>query len=234
MKKSINSISEALLTCNQLLGAEIYPNRGTEEIDDIFDGNIVWADADWLLIHSKHGLEKIEIKNFFTENQIHVRSFLPGMNICFIKTKISETENFCTLSESGFERELAPAKLRLFVMQELGVTAAHQLNDPLENFHTEQGSGTIKFSDRFKDDDDNFVVHISHLENFNSGNGFGNHIMNTICLGADNMGLTLHLKPSPIKEKTISLEKLINFYERFGFSKGKREYFIRRPKTSTP
>lgn len=85
MKKSINSISEALLTCNQLLGAEIYPNRGTEEIDDIFDD--IGADADWLLIHSKHGLEKIEIKNFFTENQIHVRSFLPGMNICFIKTK---------------------------------------------------------------------------------------------------------------------------------------------------
>lgn len=57
--------------------------------------------------------------------------------------------------------------------------------------------------------------------------------MNTICLGADNMGLTLHLKPSPIKEKTISLEKLINFYERFGFS-GKREYFIRRPKLARP
>lgn len=232
MKKSINSISEALLTCNQLLGAEIYPNRGTEEIDDIFDGNIVWADADWLLIHSKHGLEKIEIKNFFTENQIHVRSFLPGMNICFIKTKISETENFCTLSESGFERELAPAKLRLFVMQELGVTAAHQLNDPLENFHTEQGNGTITFADGFKDDEGNGVVHISHLENFNSGNGFGKHMMNAICLGADNMGLTLHLKPSPMKEKTISLEKLIHFYENFGYSKGKREYFIRHPKTS--
>lgn len=229
MKKSINAITEALLTCNQLLGDEIYPNRGTEKIDDIFEGHIIWTDEDWLLIHSKHGLEKIEIKNFFTENKIHVRSFLPGMNICFIKIKNSETENFRILSESVFERELAAANLRLFVMQELGITSAHQLNDPLENFCTIHGSGTIKFSSGFKDDEGNDVVHISHLENFNPGNGFGKSMMNAICLGADDMGLKLHLKPSPIKEK-ISLEKLICFYESFGFQKGKREYFIRHPK----
>lgn len=232
MTKSINSISEALLTCNQLLGAEIYPNRGTEKIDDIFDGNIVWADADWLLIHSKHGLEKIEIKKFSAEYQTIVKNYLPGMSINFIEIKVSETESYFDLAHLGFEEKLATAKLRLFVMQELGVTAAHQLNDPLENFHTEQGNGTITFADGFKDDEGNGVVHISHLENFNSGNGFGKHMMNAICLGADNMGLTLHLKPSPMKEKTISLDKLIHFYENFGYSKGKREYFIRHPKTS--
>ena len=185
--------------------------------DEFYSGRVIWADSQWALQKSQHGLVRYSQTDFG-------RSLLPGMRVTVYYP--GEGEQCCLVCRTFDDSEYKVAALRIVVMRVLGVIASHQTTDPLESFEIPEGRGRIKLSKHVTHEKVSCVC-IDELQSDTPHKGGGRRMMEALCTAADEIETMLVLRITPIGNKYLSKEQLASFYEKFGFIKGSREWLTR-------
>lgn len=184
--------------------------------DEYYEGHIIWADSQWALQESQHGLVRHNQTAFY-------RNLIPGMNITVYYP--GEGLQCFLVGRDFYESEYKTAALRIFVMQIFGVTASHHSTDPLNSFKIPEGRGCIKLSNQVREGIS--CVYLHEIQSYPTGKGGGRRMMEALCAAADEIEVTMALSVQPLGNKFLNKEQLVIFYEKFGFIKGSRECFFR-------